>query len=194
MIFFLYFRYVSHCDALSGRQNYVKELQKYNITVDIFGKCSGLRDGCNHTDLKCVHKIRSKYKFYLAFENSICSEYITEKYWNTLNSDSYNIPIALGAKIDEYRTLSPPNSFLHVRNFTSPKVLADYMHKVAKDDKLFNSYHKWRETYELYKPPAEEFDCWLCRMAWEQPAKKHSSYSKFWSRKGLCEESVEPLS
>ena len=30
--------YVSHCNATSGRDRYVQELRKYNITVDIFGK------------------------------------------------------------------------------------------------------------------------------------------------------------
>lgn len=183
---------MSHCDALSGRQKYVTELQKYNITVDIFGKCSGLKDGCNHTDMNCIKSIRSQYRFYLAFENSICSEYITEKFWNTLKSDSYNIPISLGAKMEEYTRLSPPNSFLHVRNFTTPKHLADYMHKVAGDDKLFNSYHSWREHFEMYKPASEEFDCWLCRMAHQQPPSNHTSYSQFWSRKKLCEEKTEP--
>ena len=31
--------FVSHCGASSGRDEYVKELQKHNITVDIFGEC-----------------------------------------------------------------------------------------------------------------------------------------------------------
>lgn len=30
--------FVSHCEASSGRDAYVKELQKYNITVDILGE------------------------------------------------------------------------------------------------------------------------------------------------------------
>lgn len=30
--------FVSHCQATSGRDEYVAELQKYNITVDIFGE------------------------------------------------------------------------------------------------------------------------------------------------------------
>ena len=28
--------------------------------------------------------MRRKYKFYLAFENSLCQEYITEKFWKAL--------------------------------------------------------------------------------------------------------------
>jgi alpha-1,3-fucosyltransferase len=34
------------------------------------------------------------YKFYLSFENSLCSDYVTEKFWKILN---FNIvPIVLG--------------------------------------------------------------------------------------------------
>jgi hypothetical protein len=50
------------------------------IPVDIYGKCSNLscaRDG------RCWQMLGQKYKFYLAFENSNCKDYITEKlFWN----------------------------------------------------------------------------------------------------------------
>ena len=189
-----FYRYVSHCEDLSGRTNYVKELKRYNISVDIFGKCTSSKDGCKGPrDLDCVNSLRSKYKFYLAFENSICSEYITEKYWNTLSSNSYNIPVALGARLQEYQMLSPPDSFLHVRNYTGAKALAEYMRSIDRDDKKFNRYHSWRENYDLYTEKKEKFECWLCRMAYEQPTSSRSYYSKFWSRKKLCEQNPEPV-
>ena len=172
----------------------MKELKRYNISVDIFGKCTSSKDGCKGPrDLDCVNSLRSKYKFYLAFENSICSEYITEKYWNTLSSNSYNIPVALGARLQEYQMLSPPDSFLHVRNYTGAKALAEYMRYIDKDDKKFNRYHSWRENYDLYTERKEKFECWLCRMAYEQPTSSRSYYSKFWSRKKLCEQNPEPV-
>ena len=44
-----------------------------------------------------------KYKFYLAFENSNCNEYITEKFWRYL---SYGlVPVAFGAPFHDYRYL-----------------------------------------------------------------------------------------
>ena len=187
-------RYVSHCDALSGRQQYVQELIKHNITIDIFGKCSGLRDGCKGAnDRSCIQRVRSQYRFYLAFENSICSEYITEKYWNTLNSDAYNIPIALGASLQEYEKYSPPNSYLHTRNFSSPGELANYMRELSEDRVKFNSYHAWREQYQMFTPEAEHHSCWYCRVANERPAKNHGRHSEYWSRKKFCEQQKEPI-
>ena len=59
------------------------------------------------------------YKFYLAFENSDCEDYITEKFWRTLNK-TLSIPIVMGK--GNYKALAPPNSYIHVDDFTSPEV------------------------------------------------------------------------
>lgn len=185
---------MSHCNAVSGRDQYVAELQKHGVQVDIIGKCTKKYDGCGHSDdvPSCVEKFRTQYKFYLAFENSICSEYITEKYWKTLNANSYNIPIALGASMAEYEKYSPPNSYLHVRNFSDPAHLAEFIRRVDKDDNLFNQYHRWRETHLPVFKTTERLHCWLCRMVHERPHRKHEQYSKFWT-KDMCEAKPELL-
>ncbi|KAK8737839.1 hypothetical protein OTU49_004267, partial [Cherax quadricarinatus] len=60
---------VSHCSTFSGREFYVKELQKY-ISVDVYGLCGDFRCGKSHKDQECyANVLRPKYKFYLAFEN-----------------------------------------------------------------------------------------------------------------------------
>ncbi|KAF6036789.1 FucTA [Bugula neritina] len=189
--------FVSHCQAASGRDEYVKELQKY-ISVDIFGmgNCSGKSDGCAPGNTTCYNELRSKYKFYLAFENSICKEYITEKFWNTLTSGSYNIPIALGASVEEYKWFAPPNSFLHTRNFTSIRLLAEFMHKLDKDSSAYNSYHRWRESHEIVPRYHEEsLQCYMCRQAHlKQDGKaEYKNISKYWSRKNNCDLKPEPI-
>jgi hypothetical protein len=98
--------FVSECYSESNRELYVKELQKY-IDVDIFGKCGQLK--CSK-DKKCYEMIAKNYKFYLAFENSVsfliilllsifsflynlvfpqqlCKDYVTEKFYRTVNYD-----------------------------------------------------------------------------------------------------------
>lgn len=55
------------------------------------------------------------YKFYLSFENSLCDDYVTEKFYNAL---LYNtVPIVFGGA--NYSKLAPKNSYIDVRNFTS---------------------------------------------------------------------------
>ena len=63
----------------NGRLAYARELGKY-INVDIFGACGPNR--CPRTNSnKCFQLLDEDYKFYLAFENSNCKDYITEKFF-----------------------------------------------------------------------------------------------------------------
>ena len=68
------------------------------------------------------------YKFYLAFENSNCVDYITEKFF--VNGLKHNIlPIVMGASKEAYERSAPFNSFLHVDDFTGPAHLAQFLHR-----------------------------------------------------------------
>ena len=70
--------FVSNCLAPSGRDEYVAKMQK-DSRVDVYGQCSenpALTYGS--TEEK---NTLSQYKFYLAFENSNCKDYITEKFF-----------------------------------------------------------------------------------------------------------------
>ena len=78
---------VSNCQAKSNRQNYVKMLRKY-VQEDIFsegGKCGG-KDVCprEKNENVCYDNIEKMYKFYLSFENSICRDYVTEKFFEMM--------------------------------------------------------------------------------------------------------------
>lgn len=67
------------------RKLLVHELQK-DITVDVYGRCSEqfgeARDCPRHTESCRI--VTRHYKFLLAFENALCEDYITEKYWGHL--------------------------------------------------------------------------------------------------------------
>jgi hypothetical protein len=70
---------ISHCDSKpTNRLQYGRELQKF-IGVDIYGKCGNM--SCPKGHKKCRQMLDNDYKFYLAFENSNCNEYITEKFF-----------------------------------------------------------------------------------------------------------------
>ena len=83
---------ISNCHASSKRLELIAELQKY-ISIRVHGKCG--THACNvSNERNCRESMSSAYKFYLAFENSICKEYITEKFFETLR---YNmVPVVLG--------------------------------------------------------------------------------------------------
>ena len=57
----------------------VVSLQKH-LQVDVYGKCGPL--SCDD----CHLMLHRHYKFYLAFENSLCKDYVTEKLFKTTQS------------------------------------------------------------------------------------------------------------
>ena len=74
--------FVSNCNADNKRLEYARSLSRH-YPVDIFGKCGELK--CSRSSQsKCWEMVAKKYKYYLAFENSNCVDYITEKFWDAL--------------------------------------------------------------------------------------------------------------
>jgi len=59
---------------------YAKELSKYNLSVDVYSYCQygELKNVESDTFLQMLDQ---DYKFYLAFENSNCIDYVTEKFF-----------------------------------------------------------------------------------------------------------------
>jgi alpha-1,3-fucosyltransferase len=74
--------YRSHCTTRSGRENYVAELEKH-LRVDKYGGCS-LDPGCPKERNCFETEVEPNYFFYLSFENSLCNDYVTEKFFNAL--------------------------------------------------------------------------------------------------------------
>ena len=82
--------FVSHCTTYSKRESYVDELSKY-IDVETFGSCG--EKGCERGS-ECELEKLNEYKFYLSFENSMCTDYVTEKFFDRLAFDI--VPIVMG--------------------------------------------------------------------------------------------------
>lgn len=71
-----------------------------HLTVDIAGKCARnkfLLNICPPGD-SCEHMFK-RYYFYFAMENSLCTDYISEKFWTRLHLPL--IPIVLKRSIYE---------------------------------------------------------------------------------------------
>jgi hypothetical protein len=72
---------------------YVKKMSKY-IYIDVYGKCGKYTCDDNKD---CIKQLSGSYKFYLAFENSLCKEYTTEKLFSLFQEDFNIIPVVRGA-------------------------------------------------------------------------------------------------
>jgi hypothetical protein len=70
--------FASNCSPSNNRTGYVSELKNF-IDVDVYGSCGDKT--CDRGDVKCDELLDNDYKFYLAFENANCKDYITEKFF-----------------------------------------------------------------------------------------------------------------
>lgn len=102
-------------------------------TVDKLGACSNGRI----PEQQLEKLLKTNYRYFLAFENSNCEDYITEKVFIAFklvlkqNINFYKkffrydlIPIVYGAPKSSYKVLLPENSYIFFEDFQSFEELA----------------------------------------------------------------------
>jgi len=177
--------FVSNCGARNGRLKYAKELGKH-IQVDIYGAC-GTKTCPRSQANNCFKMLDRDYKFYLAFENSNCRDYITEKlFLNGLGQEL--LPIVMGARPEDYAKATPYKSYIHVDDFDSPKELAQFLKQIDEDDQLYNDYFRWKGTGEFINT---KFFCRVCSMlheprSFDKQASNYADFNEWWRGKGTC--------
>lgn len=134
-----------------ARTAYVEELMQY-IQVDSFGLClhnANLPEGKGWHDsfgnlMEIKMRAISEYKFFLAFENDDqVADYVTEKMLNALYAGT--VPVYRGApNVDDW--VPGENSIIDIRDFDSPKELADFLLSLNEDDEAYNRYFEWKKN------------------------------------------------
>ena len=171
--------------------------------MDVYGTdwCSdpGLKCDRSH-DKTCLEMLDTSYKvtvclfvfsqfsllqFYLALENSLCTDYITEKFWKVLD---YNvIPVVLnGANMSN---IAPKHSYIDFKDFNdSIEETAEYMKRVSADDELFASYFWWRDYYSSTQSTEDHAWCSLCSALHNssQESSVISDFNSWWQVGGQC--------
>ncbi|XP_042879745.1 4-galactosyl-N-acetylglucosaminide 3-alpha-L-fucosyltransferase FUT6-like [Penaeus japonicus] len=173
----------------NNRQGYVRELQKH-MTVDFYGRCGKLK--CpGHFTKDC--KALEMYKFYLSFENSNCRDYISEKvWWNAFEKKA--VPVVMGGEAEDYRRMLPPDSFVHIDHFDTPKDLAEYLKFLASNRESYMKYHQWRRRYKVvqehgyFGAPVYHY-CRICEALNynDRTPKTYGSLGDYWNKKRQCQ-------
>ncbi|XP_044162124.1 3-galactosyl-N-acetylglucosaminide 4-alpha-L-fucosyltransferase FUT3-like [Bufo gargarizans] len=136
---------------------YYEELKKH-ITIDVYG-AKHKKLGRSKDELLAII---SEYKFYLAFENSIHKDYITEKLWSNA-FESWAVPVVLGTSRKNYELFVPGDAFIHVDDFPSPKELAAYLLELDKNDEKYEKYFNWRYKYRVQLNRGHQYRfCQMC--------------------------------
>lgn len=174
--------FVSHCNDFNGRMKYVLWLKKF-IRVDIIGDCGPKSCGRNknmghqyslHED-PCFKMVNKNYRFYIAFENALCKDYVTEKviFSYCISNASYiygiqvfnslqlnTIPILMGGV--NYTKILPPGSFINAGDFDNPQHLSSHLFSLLRNETLFESYFSWRPHYNIHSYMSIPDNCDLC--------------------------------
>lgn len=174
--------FVSNCNSSNKREDYVTQLSRF-VPIDVYGQCGNLTCGDKESS-NCFDMLKRDYKFYLAFENSFCPDYVTEKLFKPLYYDT--VPIVMGAV--DYNFIAPPNSFIDVRNFNSPKHLADYLLMLDKSGDLYERYFDWKRDYKVDLNPMNGW-CNLCKFAHDPTVKIYDDIKKWWLDEKECDNS-----
>ena len=168
-------------NCLQMRLQYVQELQYY-IDVTVYGKCNSYfakRKNCEHFSEACTKEI-SKYKFFLAFENDFCEDYVTEKYWERIYQEA--VPVVMGGN---YEGIAIPRSYIDVSDFSSIKALADYLLYLDSNDTAYNSYFAWKSDYAINAGPLVDLHCSICMALNSKKAKEekimtlHETFNRY---------------
>ncbi|XP_030024951.2 alpha-(1,3)-fucosyltransferase C [Manduca sexta] len=154
---------VSNCNAPSGRDQFVREVQRqldqYGLVVDIYGNCGKKR--CERNMMpKCLEMIEREYYFYFSFENSFAEDYVTEKLLSALNH--YAVPVVFGTA--NYTRFMPDGIYLNAKELGA-KDLAKQMSEIINDKERYYNFFKWHNHYsyhEVEEVPETDFHCKLC--------------------------------
>ena len=125
----------------SGRNEYAAELMT-KIQVDSYGRYLNNRalpdlDEGRATKLATI----ASYKFCLSFENSLATDYVTEKFYPILVG---TVPVYRGAP--NIQQFAPgEHAFINANEFSGPSELAIYLKELDRDDVAYRRYFLWRE-------------------------------------------------
>lgn len=170
--------FVSNCNS-EYRLNYAVQLARtFNLTI--YGSCKSsiesklklernkylmvLNDGACGRDSQCEAEALLSNKYFLSFENSNCSSYVTEKFWRSLRHGI--IPVVIQPDKQFYEALAPADSFIHASDFDYDTVkLTAYLNKASNDFQTYFKHLKWKYTNKaLYDTKTLERNriCELC--------------------------------
>ncbi|XP_053552044.1 alpha-(1,3)-fucosyltransferase 7 [Bombina bombina] len=158
---------ISNYHHSQERASFFKNVSSY-LKVDVYGRAAK-KPLCP----SCLLPTVSRYYFYLALENSIHRDYITEKLWkNSFIAGA--VPIVLGPPRHNYEKFIPPDSFIHISDFPSPEHLANFLESMTTQQ--YQQFFRWRKQYSVktYTDWRERF-CTICsKYSSLPPAKVYS--------------------
>lgn len=98
-------------------------------------------------DSQCEKDLLNSHKYYLAFENRNCTDYITEKFWRSMRTQL--IPIVFQPNRESYSHQQiPASSYIHMQDFGgSAEALGKFLTIMDEDYERYYGFLKWTNLY-----------------------------------------------
>ncbi|KAK3742642.1 hypothetical protein RRG08_025588 [Elysia crispata] len=179
--------FVSQCDRPSRRMEYVKRMRT-QVGVHIYGLCGNFTCGSSGYHMgnkreECLNLLSRNYKFYLAFENSFCKDYVTEKFFNLFN-DVDTIPVVRGGF--QYHKFFPAGIYIDAADFPSPESLGAYLRELARDEQRYVRLLKRKNRFTRAEKPVR-IACELCKAAHlREPRQVYTNLYRWLRAPGNC--------
>lgn len=157
------------------------KLQENGIDVSMYGR---------HGNKSCIKPCSDELnqaKFYLALENSLCIDYVTEKVYKVRD---YNVvPVVFsGANLTRFL---PPRSYIDVNEFKTVKDLANHLKYLSDNPRELIKYFWWKKYYKIKRQFMVKGDqlCKICQKLNEPNLWERNQFYpsiKDWYGKGVC--------
>ena len=148
-------------NCVEWRDAYVSDLMKH-VQVDSLGKC--LKNGRYPENVGTV-ELLARYKFFIAFENSIAPDFVTERVFNAWIAGA--VPIYLGApNIEDFAPHA--HSLIRAKAFADAGELAKYLNYLDSNSTAWEEYLRFKDpatplsegylrasSYSFYAPDGE---------------------------------------
>ena len=154
---------VSNCATPGNRKNYVETLQKY-IEVETLGACGTPWCGKAHDHEldDCFSVLNTSYRFYLAFENNLCEEYISEKFFENYKYDI--IQVVRGGRPRTRPVDGNKMAYVSTSDFTNAHALGLYLKKLKQNVTHYAALMAVKDEYEAvsYQEMFQNAICQTC--------------------------------
>ncbi|CAJ0588826.1 unnamed protein product [Cylicocyclus nassatus] len=156
--------FISRCKTPSNRENIIRELGKFT-DITARGKCEKLLTTNNYTGSAFCKSdcsddaLIATHRFYIAFENSVCKDYITEKFFDRISH--LLVPVVLKRHIYEGADI-PSDSFIAADDFGSLEDLGLYLNFLRQNDTAYLRYFEWTKHFRKPNVYQTKAFCKLC--------------------------------
>ncbi|CAM1304731.1 FUT13 (predicted) [Pycnogonum litorale] len=137
----------SICKSGSRTEILIERLKKFEVEIETIGD-----DGTDcyyNSKQHCFRWIAGNYRFYLAFEDHICKDYVPEDIYYCLEYGVVPVVMGGGGGGIDYSRILIPGSYVDVADFVSVETLAKYLLDVNDDRARYREFFKWRQRCRI---------------------------------------------